>query len=121
MKEVIEHTGKFILISDPELKSKMLPDARKEFAAYITEENLLDELAELEHNGWMKARTDANWKQGKRSDYQKTHNCIVPFRELDKGISAKSDQKEKNKDRDTIKKYTTMLEGSGYTITVLNK
>lgn len=69
----------------------------------------------------MKARTDVNWKQGKRSDYLKMHNCIIPFSELDKDIPAKSNQKEKNKDRDTIKKYTSMLEGSGYTITFLKK
>lgn len=119
MKEVIEHSGKFMLISLPELKSKMLADAKTEFDDYINDENKLDELAELEHNGWMKARTDANWKQGKRSDYHKTHNCIIPFSELDKEIPAKNDQKEKNKDRDTIKKYTSMLEGSGYTITFL--
>jgi hypothetical protein len=97
----------------------MLPDAKKEFDDYINDENLLDELAELEHNGWMKARTDANWERGNRSDYHKTHNCIIPFIELDKDIPVKNDQKEKNKDRDTIKKYTSMLEGSGYAITFL--
>lgn len=121
MKEVIEKTGTFILISLPELKSKMLADAKNEFTDYIKDEKALDELAELEHKGWMEARTEANWKYGKRSDYHKKHNCIIPFSELDKDVPAKIDQKEKNKDRDTIRKYTAMLEGSGYTIAILKK
>ncbi len=121
MQEVIEKTGKFMLISEPDLKSRMLADAKKEFSDYIADEHLLEVLAESEHNGWMKARTDANWIQGNRSDYHKMHNCIIPYRELDKDILAKNDQKEKNKDRDTIRRYTSMLEGSGFTITFLKK
>ncbi len=121
IKEVVESTGKFMLIPVPELKSAMLPDARNEFSQYLSDDNEMDKLAELEHNGWMKARQDANWNKGKRSDYHKTHNCFVPFNELDKGITDRKDQKEKNKDRDTIRKYPSMLEGSGYTITYLKK
>lgn len=121
MKEVIEKTDKFMLISIPELNSKMLPDAKNDFGEYIADEKLLDKLAEIEHTGWLDARTEANWHPGKRSDYHKSHNCIVPFNELDKDIPDKQDQKEKNKDRDTIKKYASMLEGSGFTITFLRK
>jgi hypothetical protein len=121
IKEVIEATGKFTLISVAELRSRMLPDARKEFAEYINDTVALDKLAELEHNGWMNERQTANWNYGARSDYHKLHNCIVPFSELDTGINAPDDQKEKNKDRDTIRKYASMLEGSGYTITFLKK
>lgn len=121
IKEVVESTGKFYLISVPELRSKMLPDAMKEFSQFLLDEVSLDELAELEHNGWMRAREAANWDHGIRSDYHKRHNCFVPFSELDKGIENRREQKEKNKDRDTIKKYPSMLEDSGYTITILKK
>jgi len=117
IKEVIEKTGKFILISMPELKSRMLADAKKEFDKYLEVNTKLDKLAEWEHKGWMKSRELARWKSGKRSDYHKTHNCIVPFNKLDSGVKDRTKQKEKNKDRDTLKKYTSMLEGSGYTIT----
>ncbi len=117
MKEVIEKTGMYMLISEPELKSAMLEDAKEKFQKYLENESVLEKLAELEHEGWMQARKAANWKPGKRSDYHKNHNCLVPFNELDKGIVNRADQKEKNKDRDTITKYTSMLEGSGFTIT----
>jgi hypothetical protein len=121
IKEVIESTGKFMLIPVSELKSGMLADAGNEFSEYLSDESALDKLAELEHNGWMKARQNASWNKGKRSDYHKTHNCIVPFKELDKGITDRKEQKEKNKDRDTIRRYPSMLEGSGYAITFLKK
>jgi len=117
MKEVIKKTGKFMLISEPELKSKMLQDAKKEFEVYLNDETSLDMLAELEHEGWMEARKVANWRPGERSDYHKNHNCMVPFKDLDLNIEKRIEQKEKNKDRDTIKKYASMLEGSGFTIT----
>ena len=106
-----------MLISEPELKSKMLQDAKKEFEVYLNDETSLDMLAELEHEGWMEARKVANWRPGERSDYHKNHNCMVPFKDLDLNIEKRIEQKEKNKDRDTIKKYASMLEGSGFTIT----
>jgi len=117
MSAVIAGTGKFILISEAEMKSGMLPDAKKAFMEFISDEGVLDKLAELEHKGWMQARKEANWVNGKRSDYHKMHDCMVPFGELDKGIAVRADQVEKNKDRNIIKKYVAMLEGSGYTIT----
>jgi len=119
IKDVIESTGKFTLISVAGLRSRVLQDARKEFTEYINDNEALDKLAEMEHNGWMRERQVANWKHGIRSDYHKLHNCIVPFNELDKGIEDRQSQKEKNKDRDTVRKYASMLEGSGYTISFL--
>ncbi|MCX6277997.1 MAG: RyR domain-containing protein [Bacteroidetes bacterium] len=118
IKEVIEKTGKFILISQPQLKSRMLADAKTDFDKYLEGNAALDKLAEWEHKGWMKTRESANWKPGKRSDYHKIHNCMVPFSKLDIGIKDRAKQKEKNKDRDSLKKYTSMLEGSGFTITI---
>lgn len=121
IKDVIESTGVFTLISIAELRSRVLPDTRKEFTEYIDDAEALDKLAELEHNGWMRERQNANWRHGVRSDYHKLHNCIVPFSELDKEIEDRKDQKEKNKDRDTVMKYSSMLAGSGYTITFQRK
>jgi hypothetical protein len=117
MEEVIAGTGRFRLISEADLKSGMLPDAGKEFLECLNDESLLDKLSELEHNGWMQARKNANWVPGKRSDYHKTHDCMIPFSELDEGIAVRKDQVQKNKDRDSVKGYVSMLEGSGYTIT----
>lgn len=121
IKEVIESTGRFTLIPVAELRSGILTDARGAFTDYINDIEVLDKLAEMEHNGWMSERQNANWQYGIRSDYHKLHNCIVPFSDLDKGIEDRQAQKEKNKDRDTVRKYPVMLEGSGYTITFLKK
>jgi hypothetical protein len=117
MEEVIAESGRFRLISEADLKSGMLPDACKEFLEFLNDESILDRLSEVEHNGWMETRKNANWIHGKRSDYHKTHDCMVPFSELDKGLEERRDQVQKNKDRDSVKGYVSMLEGSGYTIT----
>lgn len=117
MGKVISRSEKFILIPETDLKSKLLPDAKNEFEEFIKNENDIDLLAEEEHNGWMKARKEANWIPGIRSEYHKFHNCLIPFNELDKGITDRDNQEEKNKDRGTIKKYTEMLKGSGFAIT----
>jgi hypothetical protein len=117
MYDVVKSSGKYSLISEPELKSKLLPDAKDSFSEFLAIGDNLDKMAEMEHKGWMEARKLANWQPGVRSDYHKRHHCLVPFSDLDKGIEDRAQQKEKNKDRDTITKYTTMLVGSGYTIT----
>jgi hypothetical protein len=116
MKEVIEKIQKYLLISEQEANSKLLQDAKEAFNEDLKDSKVLNKLAEAEHDGWWKYREAVNWKQGKRSNYHKIHNCMVPFSELDKDIPEEKDQKEKNKDRDTIRKYTTMLEGSGFTL-----
>jgi hypothetical protein len=118
--KVIEKSGKFMLIPETDLKSKMLNEALVEFDDFLKDNNSLENLAEEEHKGWMEARKSANWIRGARSDYHKTHNCLVAYKDLDKGITEPDKQKEKNKDRNTIRKYTEMLKGSGFTITFQN-
>jgi hypothetical protein len=115
--KVIEKSGSFVLVSDSELISNNKKNAFTEFDEFIIKLKNLDPLAEEEHNGWMETRNLANWVQGTRSDYYKTHNCMVLFNELDKGITEIDKQNEKNKDRGTIRKYSAMLDGSGFTIT----
>lgn len=114
---VVEKSGLYFLSPNSEVESGHLTDATKEFNIFIEAHDNLESLAEEEHNGWMETRSLANWTPGPRSDYYKTHNCMVLFNELDKDITKIDKQKEKNKDRDTIRKYTAMLKGSGFTIT----
>jgi len=118
--KVIAKSGKFVLIPETELKSKMLQDAKGEFDIFLKDNENLEILAEEEHKGWMEARSKANWIHGARSEYHKTHNCLVAYADLDKGITEPEKQKDKNKDRNSVRKYTEMLKGSGFTITFQN-
>jgi hypothetical protein len=108
MKTIIGKTKKFDLIPEPEAKSKLLKDAKNDFINYLEDKKNLDTLAEAEHEGWIKTREKANWKLGKRSNYHKLHPSMIPFNELDKG--------EQGKDRDSIKNYPSVLDGSGFII-----
>lgn len=114
--DIIAESGKFILVYNTDLLPDAIENAKRDFNKYIEDENNLDKLAEKEHDGWMKVKLSSGWIYGERSDYHKKHPCLIPWQDLDKGIIVREDQVQKNKDRATIKKYTTMLEGSGYTI-----
>jgi hypothetical protein len=116
MKEVIESTGKFELLSDIDINSKGLTDGSKDFLDHINEPGVLNQMAEMEHNGWMETRRIANWQPGPRSNYHKIHPCMVAFNDLDKGIDDEDLQEQKNKDRNAIRNYIIGLMGSGFTI-----
>lgn len=115
---VIGVTGRFSLVLETDRLARMQNEAKQEFDDYISDENNLEVLAEKEHAGWMETRQNTGWRIGPRSDYHKKHPCLVPWDELDPEINKKDidNQVQKNKDRNAIKKYTSMLEGSGYTI-----
>jgi len=115
---VIGVTGKFSLVLETDRLARMQNEAKQEFDDYISDENNLEVLAEKEHTGWMETRQNTGWGIGPRSDYHKKHPCLVPWNELDPKIDKKDidNQEQKNKDRNAIKKYTSMLEGSGYSI-----
>ena len=113
---VIAVSGEFSLIPETERIAGILNEAKDKFEEYIKDENNLDKLAEKEHAGWMESRKNTGWVLGARSDYHKKHPCLVTWDELDQGTSVRADQDQKNKDRNSIEKYSTMLEGSGYTI-----
>lgn len=117
--EVIAVSGKFSLILETERIAKILKEAKDEFEEYIKDENNLDKLAEKEHTGWMESRKHTGWVIGARSDYHKKHPCLVLWDELDQGKPEREEQEQKNKDRNSIKEYPKMLEGSGYTIVSL--
>jgi len=113
---VIAESGKFSLIRETDLLTAMLIDAKEEFDKYIKDGINLDKLAEKEHEGWRETRENAGWVHGARSDFHKKHPCLVPWPDLDPGITDRAEQDQKNKDRNAVKKYTSMLEGSGFTI-----
>jgi hypothetical protein len=85
------------------------PDAKEDFLKFISVFKNLELLAKQEHNLWMKERKNWGYVPGKiRSDYFKIHPCMVEYSSLS--------EEDKNKDRDTIRKYPEFLEGSGFKI-----
>ena len=45
--------------------------------------NLVEQLAEITHNNWLKQRLADGWVHGKqRNDLLKEHPCIVPYEDL---------------------------------------
>ena len=66
-------------------------------------------MSELEHNGWMAQRQAMGWrKAAERDDYRKHHPSMLPYSDLP--------EQEKNKDRDTVQEYETLLKSAGYVI-----
>jgi hypothetical protein len=107
IKEVLDASKKFIL---DDLNSAKV-DASAEFLKFIEVKENLELLAKKEHNLWMEVRQKLGWVHGKkRSDYFKIHPCMVEYNKLS--------EKEKEKDRDTIRKYPEFLNGSMFKIAV---
>jgi len=59
-----------------------LDDEREEFN-FISEKDLLIELAKMEHRRWNANRWLAGWRLGKRNDELKTHPDLLPWEDLD--------------------------------------
>jgi hypothetical protein len=86
-----------------------MTDASNDFNTYIKTKRDLEPMAEMEHNLWMKERVKCEWKKGDfRSDYFRVHPDIEVYRKLP--------EREKEKDRDIIRKYSEFLEGSDFKI-----
>jgi len=69
----------------------------------------LEEMAEQEHNLWMKFYKENGWEYNAiRNDYAKRHNCIVSYEELP--------QPEKAKDRKIIARYLDIVDIAGFAI-----
>ncbi|MCD4696001.1 MAG: hypothetical protein K8S16_07145 [Bacteroidales bacterium] len=65
---------------------------------------LLEKLAILEHDGWVKFKKSNGWKKGKRNDDKKLHNCMVDFNKLS--------AKDQNKDKDAIRNIPVVLKNA---------
>jgi hypothetical protein len=73
--------------------SKLIPDRKKRGAAEapirkaLESDNLLELLAEAEHNGWMVERMLSGWRYGReRDDGKKIHDCLIPYSQLTEEI-----------------------------------
>lgn len=86
---------------------------------YITQiENngnrLLKIMAETEHELWIEFYRLNGWDYGEiRNDYDKKHNCMVPYDQL-----SENDQK---KDLDLVLDYQEIVQKAGFGITIMNQ
>jgi hypothetical protein len=72
-------------------------------------EQNMERLAEAEHDGWMAQRRSAGWRYGEtRDDARKLHPAMLPY--------AKLPEREKGKDRNTIRHYPDFAARAGYRI-----
>jgi hypothetical protein len=46
----------------------------------------LEFLAQEEHDGWMDHKLRNNWQRGPRNDAARTHDNLIPYRNLPSGI-----------------------------------
>jgi hypothetical protein len=72
-------------------------------------EHHLERLSEAEHNGWIAHRTKNGWSYGEtRDEKKKIHPLLVPY--------ARLPEKEKNKDRNSVRHFPDMAARAGYRI-----
>ena len=66
-------------------------------------------LAEAEHDGWMRHKFNTGWTYDPiRHDTKRRHNLLIPYRDLP--------EDEKDKDRQSVRKYPAHLMRAGYEI-----
>lgn len=70
--------------------------------------DMVERMAEKEHGRWNVDRLRDGWRPGKRDDAKKTHDCLVPWKELPDDI--------KQFDRSSVKSWPTLLAGVGIEI-----
>jgi hypothetical protein len=70
--------------------------------------DMIEHLAEREHERWMTAMIDDGWRHGERSDTLKTHPDLRPWDELDEDA--------RDKDRNPIRQLPRILELTGFRI-----
>lgn len=117
IRDVVEATGEFALRYDPSFSDDPKSSGMDNFNEHINKLNNVDAFASREHEGWMDVRRKAGWDEGPRSDYHKKHPCFVEWAKLDPGKKDNIDEQvQKDKDRNAIRKYTSMLVGTGYLI-----
>ncbi|MBN2103746.1 hypothetical protein JW835_06875 [bacterium] len=73
----------------------------------LMEQNI-ELLAEAEHKGWMDQKRRNGWTPGRRNDARKTHNCLIAYAQLSEA--------DKEKDRNSVRKYVDILKAAKYKI-----
>ncbi len=94
--EVLSHARLSVVTED---------DPRPVIDAEALDDNI-KVLAEVEHNGWMDHKIDNGWSYGEtRNDPNKKHNLLVAYKKLS--------EKDKNKDRNSVKSYPEIVKMAG--------
>jgi len=69
----------------------------------------MERLAEAEHDGWLEQRRSNGWRYGEtRDDGRKLHPAMLPYAQLP--------EREKGKDRNSIRHYPDFVARAGYRI-----
>ena len=77
-------------------------------------EHHLERLAEAEHDGWMAQRLKNGWSYGEtRDEKKKNHPLLVPY--------ARLPEKEKDKDRNSVRHFSDMVAKAKYRIVWLKE
>lgn len=103
----------------------MVP-ARGGEPAFAFPDDILEELACMEHTRWMRQKTADKWRYAAKTDKpMKLHNCLLPWRDGDLAAYAgfahhlgteELPEHEKEKDRAAIRQIATILAQAGYTV-----
>ncbi len=103
----------------------MVP-AREGEPPFVFPDDVLAELASMEHTRWMRQKVKDGWRYGPKTDKEnKLHECLLPWHKGDLvqyagfaehlGIEELPEE-EKEKDRTAIREIATILKHAGYTI-----
>jgi len=105
--------------------SYMVP-ARGGEPPFAFPDDVLEELASMEHTRWMRDKARDDWRYGSPTDKpRKVHECLLPWRLEDLTPYAGFAERlgavelpegEKEKDRTAVRKIATILAHAGYTI-----
>ncbi len=100
--------------------------AKERAPLYKFAQEMVEELASLEHTRWMRMKARKGWRYAdKRVDREKLHNCMLPWKagELSDYVgfedvlgTVELPEKEKEKDRETVINIPRILNKGGYTI-----
>src|ERR1035437_7716706 len=103
----------------------MVP-ARSGVPAFVFPDDVLEELASMEHTRWMRDHFQNGWHYSPETDKpRKLHQCLLPWSPKDLTPYAgfaeqlgpeELPEEEKEKDRTAVRKIATILAHAGYTI-----
>ncbi|MGO9274893.1 MAG: RyR domain-containing protein [Terriglobia bacterium] len=103
----------------------MVP-ARSGEPPFTFPDDVLEELASMEHTRWMREKIGDGWRYSPATDRAgKLHQCLLPWRKGDltpyagfaEQLGAEElPEEEKEKDRTAVRKMATILAQAGYTI-----